>query len=132
MSSTTLSYDVCQNNVYKLHINSQELEWPLHQFPKEFGFILNLRGRISSGIAGQFFVTKRSQGFAGHRIHEATFGISCFTDRGSGDSLVISTSSCFWRPVPVGTVRSKSRVGSMGRPMLMKLQGLFRLSKIEL
>jgi hypothetical protein len=46
--------------------------------------------------------------------------------------LVISTSSCSWRPIPVGTVRSESRVGSMGRPMLTKLQGLFRLSKIEL
>jgi hypothetical protein len=115
-----------------LHFNYQELEWPLCQFPKEFGFILNLRGRISSGITGQSFVTERSQGFAGHRIHVGTFGISCFTDRGAGDSLVISTSSCLWRPVPIGTVSSKSCVRSMGRPMLTKLQGLFRLSKIEL
>jgi hypothetical protein len=38
---------------------------------------------------------ERSQSFAGHKIHEATFGIGRFMDRGSGDSLVISFSSYF-------------------------------------
>jgi hypothetical protein len=46
--------------------------------------------------------------------------------------LVISASSSFLRPVPVRTIGSESRVGSMSRPMFTKLQGLFRLSKIEL
>jgi hypothetical protein len=77
-------------------------------------------------------VMKGGKGFAGHRIHEATFDISRLTDRGSGDSLVISASSSFWRPIPVRTVGSESHVGYMGRPMFTKLQGLFRLSKIEL
>jgi hypothetical protein len=66
--------------------------------------------------------------------HVSLFLIPIFgvNNRGSGDSLVISTCSCSWWPIPVGTVRSESRVESMGRPMLTKLQGLFRLSKIEL
>jgi hypothetical protein len=59
---------------------------------QEFVFILNLRGRISNGIAGQFFVTKGSQGFTSHEIREGTFASSYFTDRGSGDSLVVSAS----------------------------------------
>jgi hypothetical protein len=81
---------------------------------------------------GQLFVTEGIKGFASHRIHEATFDISRLTDRGSKDSLVISASSSFWRPILVRTVGSESLVGSMGRPMFTKLQGLFCLSKIEL
>jgi hypothetical protein len=75
---------------------------------------------------------KRSQSFTGHRIHKATFGIRRFTDRGSEDSLVISISARLRRPVPVGSVGPKGCIRSMGRPVLTKLQGLFRLSKIEL
>jgi hypothetical protein len=81
---------------------------------------------------GQSFMTERSQSFAGYRIHEATLGIRRFMDRGSGDSLVISISSCSWRPVSVGSVRSEGCVRSMGRPVFTKLQGLFRLPKIKL
>jgi hypothetical protein len=77
-------------------------------------------------------MVKRSQSFASHGIHQATFGIRRCTVRGSGDSLVDSIIIRLRRQVSVGSIRPKGHVGSVGRPVLMKLQGLFRLSKIEL
>jgi hypothetical protein len=81
---------------------------------------------------GQSFMMKRSQSFASYRIHKATFGIRRFTDRGSGDSLVDSIITHLRRPVSVGSEGPKGRLKSMGRLLLTKHQGLFRLSKIEL
>jgi hypothetical protein len=104
----------------------------LHQFPKESVFILNLCGRISGGIAGQTFVAEGGNSFADHRIHKTTFGVSRLMDRGSGDSLIISASSGLRQLIPVRTIGSESCVGSVGGPMFTKLQGLFRLTKIEL
>jgi hypothetical protein len=50
---------------------------------------------------GQSFMMKRSQSFASHRIHQATFSIRRFTNRGSEDSLVDSIIARLRRPVSV-------------------------------
>jgi hypothetical protein len=52
-----------------LHFDHKKSKWPLCQFPKEFGFILELHVWIRGGVTGQSFVMKRSQSFASHRIH---------------------------------------------------------------
>jgi hypothetical protein len=101
-----------------LHFSFQALSSSYANSLQEFVFILNLRGRISNGIAGPIFVTEGRQGFAGHRIREGTFASNCFKDRGSGDSLVVSARSSLRWPI---SVRTESRVGSMSRLVFTKL-----------
>jgi hypothetical protein len=121
------------NTTYiNLQFDRQKFKWPIRQLPKEFRFTLELHGWIGGGVPGQSFVTKRSQSFASHRIHQATFDSRRFAGRGSGDSLVDDVVARLWRPVSVGSIRPKGCVGSVCCTMLTKLQSLFCLPKLEL
>jgi hypothetical protein len=115
-----------------LHFDHQKFKWPICQLPKEFRFSLKLRSQIGGGVPGQSFVTKRSQSFTSHRIHQATFDSRRFADTGSGDSLVDGVVARLRWPVSEGSIRPKSCVGSVCCAMLTKLQSLFCLPKIEL
>jgi hypothetical protein len=46
--------------------------------------------------------------------------------------MIVSVGTSLRWPISVGAIGPKSGVGSMFRSMLMQLQGLFRLAKIEL
>jgi hypothetical protein len=111
-----------------LHFDRQKFKWPICQFR----FSLELLSWIGGGVPGQSFVTKRSQSFASHRIHQATFDSRRFADKGSENSLIDGIVVRLRRPISKGSIRPKSCVGSMCCAMLTKLQSLSCLPKIEL
>jgi hypothetical protein len=75
---------------------------------------------------------EKSKSFAGHRIDEVTFDVSCFTARGSGNSLFVDVTASLRRPILVRAIGPKGGVGSMLRSMFTQFQGLFLLTKIEM
>jgi hypothetical protein len=77
-------------------------------------------------------VPKGSQCLSSDGIHQAAFVLRFFANRGSRDSLLSGVTARSRWPVSRGSVRPQSRVGTMHRAMLTKLQSLFRLPKMEL
>jgi hypothetical protein len=75
---------------------------------------------------------KGGQRLSGDWIHLTAFVLRCFANRGSGDCLLRGIVICFRWPIPRGSVRPQSRVRTMRRAMLSKLQSLFSLPKMEL
>jgi hypothetical protein len=100
--SATLSQPIRQTRYAQIYITSvKKFKWPTCQLSFSLAILVWSRSRV----LGQFFVTKGSQSFASHRIHQAAFDLSHFASRGSRDSLINGVIACLRRPITKGSIR---------------------------
>jgi hypothetical protein len=125
--STTPSHSVHQPQDIQIYITTFKSLSGRHAI---LSFRLALLGQFNA--PGQSFVPKGSQCLSSDRIHQAAFALRCFANRGPRDCLLSGIITCSQWPIPRGSVRPQSRVGTMRRVMLTKLQSLFCLPKMEL
>jgi hypothetical protein len=109
-----------------LHYNFQKFKWS----SRHSQFSSSTTQSVQ--CPGQSFAPKGSQCLSSDGIHQAAFALRCFANRGPRDSLLSGIIACSRWPIPRGSVRPQSRVGTMRRAMLMKLQSLFCLPIMEL